>query len=157
MMRAPTPNDTDCDRGFTLVETMVVLAVLALAVIVVLPQTLGARQHTALRSAANDLAAELRATRALAMRRNSEEFLVVDTATGSYSHADGTTPRTLPAGQTVTLTTIRSEQTGPGSGRIRFYPDGSATGGRIVLAGGGRTMFVTVDWLTGGTRVDMDR
>ena len=34
-------------------------------------------------------------------------------------------------------------------GAIRFYPDGSSTGGRITVASGERKYLVDVDWLTG--------
>lgn len=32
---------------------------------------------------------------------------------------------------------------------VRFYPDGSATGGRITVSGAERTYHVMLDWLTG--------
>jgi general secretion pathway protein H len=34
-------------------------------------------------------------------------------------------------------------------GQIRFFPDGSATGGRIGLTLGAQQVEVVVDWLTG--------
>jgi general secretion pathway protein H len=39
-------------------------------------------------------------------------------------------------------------------GRIVFEPDGSASGGTVVLDDGGRRLAVTADWLTGQVRVD---
>ena len=39
---------------------------------------------------------------------------------------------------------------GPGATRvIRFSPDGSATGGAVVLGGGTHRIGITVEWLTG--------
>ena len=43
---------------------------------------------------------------------------------------------------------------GPTGGAIRFFPDGSSTGGEIMLAGAAGTFFVRVDWLTGRIRID---
>jgi general secretion pathway protein H len=49
----------------------------------------------------------------------------------------------------LSLLTTRQEVTARSSGRIRFAPDGSASGGRIELSGGGRTIWVGIDWLSG--------
>jgi hypothetical protein len=39
-------------------------------------------------------------------------------------------------------------------GQIRFFPDGSSTGGRIGLSRNDRRAAVAVDWLTGLVSVD---
>ena len=39
--------------------------------------------------------------------------------------------------------------------QIRFDPDGTATGARIALTEGPRKALVTVDWLTGSTRLEV--
>ena len=49
----------------------------------------------------------------------------------------------------ITFQTARSEVTSETIGQIRFFPDGSATGGRIGLALDGQQVEVVVDWLTG--------
>jgi general secretion pathway protein H len=38
--------------------------------------------------------------------------------------------------------------------RVRFFADGSASGGKLVLRDGGRRATVTVNWLTGDVRVE---
>jgi general secretion pathway protein H len=38
-------------------------------------------------------------------------------------------------------------------GSIRFFPDGSSTGGRISLSSGKSIHTVVVDWLTGHVRI----
>ena len=53
----------------------------------------------------------------------------------------------LPA---VLLLAACSEQD---TGAIRFFPDGSSTGGRVTLMVGERSYAVDVDWLTGRVRV----
>ena len=65
--------------GFTSLELLVVLGILALATIIVMP--LGGQRHSSmsLRSAAFELAAHLRATRAAAIRNNVEKALTIDT------------------------------------------------------------------------------
>ncbi len=44
----------------------------------------------------------------------------------------------------------------PGRGGIRFYPDGSSTGGRVTLSLEGLQMRVDVEWLTGRVRITED-
>jgi general secretion pathway protein H len=39
-------------------------------------------------------------------------------------------------------------------GGIVFMPDGSASGGRVLLGGGGQEVAVEADWLTGRVQID---
>ncbi len=55
----------------------------------------------------------------------------------------------LPEDVDVSLVTARSQQLDATSGIIRFFPDGSSTGGRVSLARGSRRYHVDVNWLTG--------
>jgi general secretion pathway protein H len=58
-------------------------------------------------------------------------------------------PRVLPERLELKLYTAQSEVRDERHGAIRFYPDGSSTGGRVTLAAGERKLLVDVDWLTG--------
>ena len=51
------------------------------------------------------------------------------------------------------LFTARSEQLSEKGGAIRFFPDGSSTGGRITLSIDSMRYLVNVDWLTGRVKV----
>ena len=42
-----------------------------------------------------------------------------------------------------------SEQIDDSQGRVRFFPDGTSTGGRLTLTQNERKYYVVVDWLTG--------
>ena len=55
----------------------------------------------------------------------------------------------LPARLDLKLYTAQSEIVDDRRGAIRFYPDGSSTGGRVTVASGERKLLVDVDWLTG--------
>ena len=60
----------------------------------------------------------------------------------------------MPAGIDLELLTVATELGGGGArGGIRFFPDGSSTGGRVTLSHGSRQYFVDVDWLTGRVSV----
>lgn len=143
------------EAGFTLAETLVVLVIVSLAAVLALPSVIGSSRGQALRSAAIDLASALQSARATAMRLNTEETLTIDAASRTIETA-GRAPAAIVSGPIdIDLLTIRSEQTSPTAGRLRFYPDGSSTGGRVVLREGRRQAVVAVDWLTGGTRVEI--
>ena len=133
------------NRGFTLIEMLVVLAVLGLSVGLIAGR--GPWRSPALdsRAAAGQLAQGLRLARAQAIARNRQVVLLVDTTRGSFRVGDGP-PQLLPRGLALAVTTVAGQEL-PGS--IAFLPDGSSTGGRIGLAAGAARTWVGVDWLTG--------
>ena len=61
----------------------------------------------------------------------------------------GSESRSLPRGLELKLFTAQAEVSSESRGAIRFYPDGSSTGGRITVASGERKLLVDIDWLTG--------
>jgi general secretion pathway protein H len=141
--------------GFTLLELMVVVGILALAVAIVVPSLGRARPGLAVRSAAYALAADLRAARAAAQTGNVERTLTIDLANRRYWAEGVVGPRALPSSVAVELAVPDSERTGTAaSGRVRFFPDGSTSGAKVVLGDGRSTAAVLVDWLTGGIRIE---
>ena len=54
-----------------------------------------------------------------------------------------------PEGIELKLLTAQTEVESERKGAIRFYADGSSTGGRITVSAGERKYLVDVDWLTG--------
>jgi general secretion pathway protein H len=53
----------------------------------------------------------------------------------------------------MTLEAASSEQVGESRARIRFFPNGASTGGRITLDRAGNRYHVEVDWLYGRVRI----
>lgn len=145
------------EAGFTLVEVLAVLAIIALTAALAMPSPAGSRHHHALKASAIELASALKSARAAAIRTNSEQTLTIDTSLRSIMSEGRAPVRLASANVALELLTIRSEEIGPSTGRLRFYPDGSSTGGRVVLRLGQREAAVIVDWMTGGTRVDLPR
>jgi len=135
-------------RGFTLVELMVVLVIIAL--IMGLFATSMSRSISAAeaRAATRKMVTSLRYTRARAIIDKSEQVFRVDTDNRSYQ-APGRPLITLPQGVDVTITTARSEITSEAVAGIRFFPDGGSTGGHIELTINGREYRINIAWLTG--------
>jgi general secretion pathway protein H len=103
-------------------------------------------------AASGELAAALRATRTQAIVHGAQRSFVLDTRDGRY-HAAGGREVQLPRGMRVGITSASVDQGGDGTARIRFFPDGSSTGGRITLRSGRREWHVNVSWLTGSVDV----
>ena len=82
----------------------------------------------------------------------SEQALELDIEARTYT-APGRSAEELPGKMELRLVTAAEEQTSQTTGRIRFYPDGSSTGGKVRLISGEREWQVQVGWLTGEVRL----
>ena len=141
-------------RGYTLFEVLVALAVLGLVLAAVPLVAGGPRPGAEARAAAIELALALRQTRSAAIAGFRSETFILDTERRVY-RAGAAGPETpLPEGLELSLYTARSELEDEDTGRIRFFADGSATGGRVTLASGGHSYVVAVDWLTGTVEME---
>jgi general secretion pathway protein H len=141
-------------RGFTLLELMVVLVIGALAYTIVLGVPFRGPSTADMKAAARTLASGLRQaqTTAMATRRDATLTLDLDAREFQVSGTEGT--RTLPSQLELKLYTAQTEAVSERKGSIRFYPDGSSTGGRITLLSGERQYLVDVDWLTGRVSIE---
>jgi len=140
--------DREGAAGFTLIEMLVVLTVLGLVVGIVISRGPMRSQTLELRSVASQVAQTLRLGRAQAISTNGPVRFAVDIAKRSYALDNGRV-MTLPPGVGVSVVAVAEETRGKNIAAIRFQPDGSSTGGRVVLAEGTRKIQVGVDWLTG--------
>ncbi len=138
--------------GFSLIEMVLVVALIAIAAGIA-ASTLGAgRAGKELRGAARSLAEELRYTRAQAIVSGREQVFRIDVDSRRW-RAAGKREGELPKSLTVSATSARNEQLRAGEAAIRFFPDGAATGGRLVLARGEAQWRIDVAWLTGEVTV----
>jgi general secretion pathway protein H len=139
--------------GFTLLELLVVLAILVLVAAVALPRLTGPSDSVRLQTAVRDLIGALRLTRAAAITRNMEMALVIDVEQRTLQ-SPVVPPRRFETDIASQLKLAETERATPSRGGFRFFPDGSSTGGDVRLRLGGREMRVCVHWLTGQARQD---
>jgi general secretion pathway protein H len=147
MSRAGKP-----ESGFTLVELLVVLGILGLVLALVAPLGQRAWPGFAARSGAERIAAALRETRSEAIAGNREAVLLVDLEAPALRLDEGP-PVALDPRFSLALVTGTEEVVAAGAGRIRFFPDGTSTGGRVTLMMEDERLDVLVDWITGRVRI----
>ncbi len=141
-------------RGFTLIELLVVLTVIALMATLATPMIQRAVPGVEIKTAAEGLRSELRLARSAAIRDNRETWLSIDVETGVYRRGRAGRAYTVPPAIRLTLLTARREQIDETRGRIRFFPDGTSTGGAVRLLRDARAYEVAVDWFDGRVSID---
>jgi len=140
------------DGGFTLIEVLVVVAILAATAAILVSRGPARSPGLEARQAASQLTETMRLGRSRAIAADRPVPMVLDLATHRLT-LDGV-PRPAPAAS-VGLAAIMADGSVPARQAVFvFAPDGSATGGSIVLGVGGRRIAITVDWLTGRVGVN---
>lgn len=138
--------------GFTLLEMLAVILLIGIAAAAVSISVTQGLASARINAASGELAAALRAARAQAIVKGSAQNFDLDTRLHSYRNIKQQDVA-LPKGVRLSMTSAKEDQPNDHVGRIRFFPDGSSTGGRVTLASGKREWHVNVSWLTGDVRV----
>jgi len=128
--------------GFTLLEMIVVLVILGLALSIVM--TRGPMHSSRLDAevTARGLTSALRLARGLAIAENRP--VEVALAANSYRIEASAVHR------------VPTDVTLAGNAVIGFAPDGSSSGGTIVVQGATSRLTIAVDWLTGRVRAQQE-
>ncbi|MER2268235.1 GspH/FimT family pseudopilin [Methylobacterium oxalidis] len=138
------------EAGFSLVEMLVVLAVLALAAAIGIPSIGAALPGRRLDGAVDALAGELGLLRAEALRTGRRTRIVFDERSNSFLSSRRGTPSLPMPSLRVAVEADPLSRAGPGE--IRFLPGGTSTDGRILLAGAAGTRRIAVSRVTGAVR-----
>lgn len=143
--------------GFSLLEMILVMALIAAASLLAVAAFGGGMQGMKLRAGAKDVAAQMRFARAVAISSGQPQDVIIDPAAREWQGASGRSG-SLPKVGEVEFTGARASQFLPGQqdgnrGAVRFFPDGAASGGRVRLIANGGGWDVDVGWLIGDVRV----
>jgi general secretion pathway protein H len=139
------------ELGFTLLELLVVLAIMTLALAAAPALLSKARPGVAAQVAVQRLGNELRTARAAAVEQDREVDLILDVVSRAYATPDNRTVR-LPDGLAWN---IADGALAPSKKIvIAFYPDGSSSGGTIDFSFRDRTYRIVDHWLTGRVSID---
>ncbi|NMG70952.1 GspH/FimT family pseudopilin [Parazoarcus communis] len=137
-------------RGFTLIELVVAIAIAALLVGAIATNYARLQQAMEYRSVVREVLAGMRTARNEAQRSGRPVSFVVDLEQRSYGVSDHGFGR-FPDSVDVRVTVASTEAFQRGRSAIRFLPQGGATGGSvdILRASSGEGVRLRVDWLLG--------
>jgi general secretion pathway protein H len=134
--------------GYTLVEMLTVLGLLALIATLTFPANSGGKSRSDMDSHAKTIVNMLRTARLAAISENIETSFDVDILNRSIVAAGFGERVQLGNDISLSMLTARREVQ-PAGGSIRFFPDGTSTGGSLELKKGRRAISVEIQWLTG--------
>lgn len=135
-------------RGFSLIEIVVVLAIVASAALLAATVLSGGFERLQLQACAKQIAANLRYARAQAIATGTPQRFVIDPRAHAWQAPNGR-HGDIPQKLAVSFRGAREVQPQAGQGAIVFFADGASTGGGIHLGAGRATWDIDVAWLSG--------
>ncbi|HEX4857700.1 MAG TPA: GspH/FimT family pseudopilin [Usitatibacteraceae bacterium] len=140
--------------GFSLLEIMLVLVVMALAYTLLPRMVFSGVSGAELKSNVRAVATGLRLTRDHAIQSKREAAMTVNLEAREFTLPTDAKSHKLNDKLEVKLITAEADLVNEKVGSIRFFPDGSSNGGRVSIGTGGRVFEVDVDWLTGHVSIN---
>ena len=137
------------ETGFSLLEMIVVMAIMGLAIAVTASSIRGSSAQARVQPLAVRIAADLKLARADAMAQNRAVDVAFDARSHAYQVRGARQPVVLPAAIGFTLVTSPEFARLSDANRLVFYPDGSSTGAELTLTDNRVAITLVVDWLTG--------
>jgi len=136
------------EQGFTLVELLVALAIVALVAALAFPGIQASSRSQNAETISREIVSRLRVSRTMAIARASPQSVVIAPGARQIRFPDGFL---LGIPQDVQLTIVTGQQTvrAESEAMLAFLPDGSATGAELVLKDAASEVKVEVNWLTG--------
>lgn len=130
------------DQGFTLVELLVVLAIIALSLAIAAPLLARHVGGAALNAAAAEIRSALGQARSTAIVEDRTVVFRGDPGGGYWLDRNHFTLPLMNGAQKLRVATT-------GGSEISFFPSGGSSGGRIVVTSGGSERRIAVDAVTG--------
>ncbi len=140
-------------RGFTLIELTVVMLIVVLGFSVIGTNISSGNQSSQLKAISRDLASALRYARGQALISHDEIAVAINLADNTYQVSNRDKVYHFSDEIDVTLVIAQEEFEGEEIGHLRFYADGSSSGGRITLEWGNLVNKVDVNWLSGKVEI----
>jgi general secretion pathway protein H len=136
------------DAGFTTVEMLAVLVILALAVSAVAYAGSRSMETARFRAFLMETVSLMSAGRAEAMRGMTETVFVIDAENRRLGYKNGKTID-VPEGVAFSSVAAQDELRSDNVVGIRFYPSGETSGSGLKFVFRGQTYEIRVNWLTG--------
>ena len=139
-------------RGFSLLEIMLVMALIAIIGVLAGTAMTGGIERMQLRSSAKEIASALRHARARAIATGQPQGFAIDPVAGAWTTTTDDKGE-VPSRIDVVFTGAREVQPASGTGAIMFFSDGASTGGRVQLRYRDAAWNIEVGWLIGDVSV----
>ena len=138
-------------KGFTLIELLIVLVIMSLLLSLVPPLLSSVMPSVTLKATANDLYHDIKYVRNMAILKGRQTSLTFNPLTNSYSsdYKDSGAEVSLPGDVRLAVKSIAVNDFNDNHSEIKFFVDGSSTGGLILLSTEDNNFSIDVDWLTG--------
>lgn len=138
-------------QGFTLLEMIIVLVISVLGFAVVGSNIRSGNETTRLQGVARDLASALRFAQSQSLMTRQPTSVTVDLRDNSYIINSNSRRKVFRFDEQieVSLTVAEEEFKEDEYGSIKFFGDGSSTGGRVTLTWGPQLKRIDVNWITG--------
>jgi general secretion pathway protein H len=143
--------------GFTLLESVVVLMIIALAAALVLPMIEGGFDSREVRRAARQIASTMHYCRGEAVSLGAPQEMVIDTYRNTI-HTTGWERWAVLTERAMITDVVGGNPLGDGMVQVLFFPNGSTSGAEVLLASRrdrfANRLRIALDPLLGSVRVE---
>jgi general secretion pathway protein H len=141
------------EEGFTLLEMVCIIAVIAMMAAVLLPNIPHNTSRPRLEAYAIETASLLKADRTAAIRHRAQ--VVTQISADARSLRSGSTGQILRVPDDVVFEALLPSRCNgrPSLSTISFFPNGISCGGTVTLSRLGARYEIRVNWLTGGIEI----
>ncbi|HEV8693949.1 MAG TPA: GspH/FimT family pseudopilin [Lysobacter sp.] len=139
-------------RGVSLLEMLLVVALLAAISVLAAGVMTGGFAGMQLRSESKRIVAQLRYTRAQAIATGKPQRFTIDPQAHTWT-APNNRHGEIPEKLGIAFIGAREVQPRRGEGAIMFFADGASTGGRVQLSAKKAAWNIDVAWLTGEVKL----
>ena len=135
--------------GFTLLELIVAFTIATLLVTMSTPMVMRMYDSMVYRGAVKDMVSAIETTRYAAITQGQAIDITIVPTDNAFQVGQGEN-NYLPKSLKLTIEAAQEMSEIKGAGTIRYYPDGSSSGGSIqILRPSGQGVILHVDWLLG--------
>ncbi len=135
-------------KGFSLLEVLVVMVFIAVIAGFISSSMTKSLKKTKIRAVSKNLVSALRYTRGQAIVKHEQKTIKFNVKDKTYKAPRKKTVQ-IPEEMELFIYTVESDIANESEGSIRFFSDGSSTGGWAKLVYGEKIWKINVNWLTG--------
>ncbi|MDN4985867.1 MULTISPECIES: GspH/FimT family pseudopilin [Bradyrhizobium] len=146
-------NSPEAQNGFTLLEMVCVLSIVAMLVGILLPRLSPGTSRPRLEASALEIASLLKIDRNAAVKSGMRVLTRIDASTRRLQSGSNGSVLVVPDDVTLDALLPRDCEGRPALSTISFFPSGFSCGGTLRLSRLNTVYEVRVNWLTGGIEI----